>query len=55
MIPEIPIQTSRISGRVKTGDMSVNPQAGDEIKIEAKNVPKFIPGKDLKDAGICFR
>jgi nucleoid DNA-binding protein len=27
-----------------------NPQTGKEIKIEAKNVPKFTPGKDLKDA-----
>jgi DNA-binding protein HU-beta len=27
-----------------------NPQTGQEIEIEAKNVPKFTPGKDLKDA-----
>jgi DNA-binding protein HU-beta len=27
-----------------------NPQTGREIQIEAKNVPKFIPGKSLKDA-----
>jgi nucleoid DNA-binding protein len=27
-----------------------NPQTGKEIEIEAKNVPKFTPGKDLKDA-----
>jgi nucleoid DNA-binding protein len=27
-----------------------NPQTGQEIKIKAKNVPKFTPGKDLKDA-----
>lgn len=27
-----------------------NPQTGEEIKIKAKNVPKFIPGKALKDA-----
>jgi nucleoid DNA-binding protein len=27
-----------------------NPQTGAEIKIKAKNVPKFVPGKDLKDA-----
>jgi len=25
-----------------------NPQTGEEIEIEAKNVPKFIPGKALK-------
>ena len=27
-----------------------NPQTGEEIKIKAKMVPKFIPGKGLKDA-----
>jgi nucleoid DNA-binding protein len=27
-----------------------NPQTGEAIKIEAKNVPKFVPGKALKDA-----
>jgi len=27
-----------------------NPQTGEEIKIKAKKVPKFIPGKGLKDA-----
>jgi nucleoid DNA-binding protein len=27
-----------------------NPQTGDEIKIKAKNVPKFLAGKALKDA-----
>jgi DNA-binding protein HU-beta len=27
-----------------------NPQTGQEIKIKAQNVPKFTPGKDLKDA-----
>lgn len=27
-----------------------NPQTGEEIKIEARNIPKFIPGKALKDA-----
>jgi DNA-binding protein HU-beta len=27
-----------------------NPQTGAEIKIKAKNVPKFVPGKELKDA-----
>lgn len=27
-----------------------NPQTGEAIKIKAKNVPKFIPGKALKDA-----
>ena len=27
-----------------------NPQTGEEIKIKAKNVPKFVPGKSLKDA-----
>lgn len=26
-----------------------NPQTGQEIEIKAKNVPKFIPGKALKD------
>jgi DNA-binding protein HU-beta len=27
-----------------------NPLTGQEIEIEAKNVPKFTPGKDFKDA-----
>jgi DNA-binding protein HU-beta len=27
-----------------------NPQTGAEIKIKAKNVPKFVAGKQLKDA-----
>ena len=27
-----------------------NPQTGNEIDIPARNVPKFIPGKALKDA-----
>jgi nucleoid DNA-binding protein len=27
-----------------------NPQTGEKIQIGARNVPKFIPGKALKDA-----
>jgi nucleoid DNA-binding protein len=27
-----------------------NPQTGQEIEIKAKNVPKFVPGKALRDA-----
>ena len=27
-----------------------NPQTGQEIKIKAKNVPKFVAGKALKDS-----
>jgi nucleoid DNA-binding protein len=27
-----------------------NPRTGEEIKIKAQNVPKFTPGKALKDA-----
>ena len=27
-----------------------NPQTGEKIKIKAKKVPKFVPGKTLKDA-----
>ncbi len=27
-----------------------NPQTGEEIEIEAANVPKFVPGKALKNA-----
>jgi len=30
--------------------MGRNPQTGKEMKIEAKSVPKFVPGKALKDA-----
>lgn len=28
----------------------INPQTGEKIKIKAKRVPKFVPGKALKDA-----
>ena len=27
-----------------------NPKTGEVIKIKAKNVPRFVPGKGLKDA-----
>lgn len=27
-----------------------NPQTGEEIEIPARKVPKFVPGKNLKDA-----
>jgi DNA-binding protein HU-beta len=27
-----------------------NPQTGEGIKIKAKRVPRFVPGKALKDA-----
>ena len=27
-----------------------NPHTGEEIEIRAKNIPKFVPGKALKDA-----
>jgi len=27
-----------------------NPQTGEEIRISAKKVPRFVPGKALKDA-----
>jgi nucleoid DNA-binding protein len=27
-----------------------NPRTGEEIKIKARKVPKFVPGKSLKDA-----
>jgi len=27
-----------------------NPQTGEPMKIKAKNIPKFIPGKKLKEA-----
>jgi nucleoid DNA-binding protein len=30
--------------------MGRNPQTGDPIKIKAKKVPKFVPGKALKEA-----
>jgi nucleoid DNA-binding protein len=40
--------TFKVSNRkARTGR---NPQTGREIKIKAKNVPKFTAGKDLKDA-----
>ncbi len=28
----------------------INPQTGEEIKIKAKKVARFVPGKPLKDA-----
>ncbi len=28
----------------------INPQTGEEIKIKARKVPRFVPGKALKDA-----
>ena len=30
--------------------IGINPQTGERIKIKAKNAPKFIAGKALKDA-----
>lgn len=30
--------------------MGRNPRTGEKIEINAKDVPKFIPGKSLKDA-----
>jgi len=35
------------SRKARTGR---NPQTGEEIKIKAKKVPKFVAGKALKDA-----
>ena len=29
--------------------MGRNPQTGEKIQIESRNVPKFVPGKALKD------
>jgi nucleoid DNA-binding protein len=41
-------------GTFKVGERKArtgrNPQTGAEIKISAKNVAKFVPGKALKDA-----
>ena len=41
-------------GTFKVGERKArtgrNPQTGAEIKISAKKVPKFVPGKSLKDA-----
>ncbi len=28
----------------------INPQTGEEIKIKARKVPRFVPGKALRDA-----
>jgi nucleoid DNA-binding protein len=36
-----------IKRKARTGR---NPQTGAEIQISASNVPKFVPGKALKDA-----
>jgi nucleoid DNA-binding protein len=30
--------------------LGINPQTGEEIKIKAKKVARFVPGKALKDA-----
>jgi nucleoid DNA-binding protein len=40
--------TFKVSKR--TARTGRNPQTGAEIKIKAKSVPKFVPGKALKDA-----
>jgi DNA-binding protein HU-beta len=41
-------------GTFKVGErkarMGRNPQTGKEMKIPAKRVPKFVPGKQLKEA-----
>jgi nucleoid DNA-binding protein len=41
-------------GTFKVGErkarMGRNPQTGKEMKIAAKRVPKFVPGKQLKEA-----
>jgi nucleoid DNA-binding protein len=41
-------------GTFKVGDRKArkgrNPQTGEEIKIKAKKVARFVPGKALKDA-----
>jgi nucleoid DNA-binding protein len=34
----------------RTARTGRNPQTGEEIKIKAKKVPKFVAGKGLKDA-----
>jgi nucleoid DNA-binding protein len=42
------MRTFKVSSRkARTGRI---PQTGKEIKIKAKNVPKFTPGAALKDA-----
>jgi DNA-binding protein HU-beta len=49
-------ETVQISGfgSFKVSDRSArkgrNPQTGEEIDIKARTVPKFVPGKALKDA-----
>jgi len=40
--------TFRVSKR--KARKGINPQTGEKIKIKAKKVPKFVPGKALKDA-----
>jgi nucleoid DNA-binding protein len=40
--------TFKVSKR--TARTGRNPQTGEEIKIKAKSVPKFVAGKALKDA-----
>jgi DNA-binding protein HU-beta len=36
----------------RNGRIGINPQTGEALKIQARNVPKFTPGKALKDAVI---
>ena len=40
--------TFRVSKR--KARKGINPQTGEKIKIKAKKVPKFVPGKALKDS-----
>ncbi|MDD4607217.1 MAG: HU family DNA-binding protein [Patescibacteria group bacterium] len=38
------------SAKKRAARQGVNPRTGEKIKIAAMNVPKFKPGKGLKDA-----
>ena len=47
-VPLVGFGTFKVTKRkARTGR---NPRTGEEIKIKAQNVPKFSPGKALKDA-----
>jgi len=49
-LQEAPTEEKESTLRERKARKGRNPMTGEEIKIKAKKVPKFVPGKGLKDA-----
>ena len=49
-LQEAPAEERKSTLRERKARKGRNPMTGEEIKIKAKKVPKFVPGKGLKDA-----